>query len=81
VAKAAKKKAAKGKAAQSNDGGAEALFAAAMARYGQRLDPKQVKTLRATAQQLGNAAATLKSFELANGEEPVNSFAVIDEEQ
>lgn len=81
MAKAAKKKVAKGKAPQSKDGAAEALLAAAMTRYGQRLDAQEVKTLRATARQLANAAATLKAFELANGEEPVNGFAVIDEEQ
>ena len=66
---------------RKKDGDAEALFAAAMARFGERLDAKQVRTLRATARQLAAVAAVLKSAELANGEEPVNAFAVIDEEQ
>lgn len=79
MAKATRKKTAKRTGPESKD--AEALFAAAMARYGERLDGKQVETLRATARDLANAAATLKAFELANGEEPVNGFAVIDEER
>ena len=81
MAKAAKKRSATKGAARSKDKGAEALFAAAMARYGERLDAKQIKTLRATARNLANAASTLKAFDLANGEEPVGAFAVIDEEQ
>ena len=76
-----RQKDARPKGARPKDGSAEALFAAAMARYGDRLDAKQVKTLRATARDLANAAATLKAFELANGEEPVAAFAVIDEER
>ena len=81
MAKAAKTRSATKCGARSKDKGAEALFAAAMARYGDRLDAKQVKTLRATARDLANAAATLKAFELANGEEPAGAFVVIDEEQ
>ena len=80
MAKAAKSKPAK-KQARPKSTGAEALFAACMERYGGRLDSQEIKTLRATARDLANAAATLKAFELANGEEPVNVFAVIDEER
>lgn len=55
-----------------------ALAQAALARFGDRLDQRQRDHLIDLARELEAAAADLRAFELANGDESDATFSVIE---